>query len=166
MGNENRGCIGCHEDRELSPPNRMVTAISKPPVDLVLPPARRRTVDFRNQIAPILASSCGTGSCHVAGHSTPILGEPGTTMSESALRAVYSSLLEQPEGRSHGPYVVAGSAKESPLILMLLGRGTGLQSPGGTHHDPLGQREKILFIEWADLGAEWESPPADKERKP
>jgi hypothetical protein len=32
--NERRGCIGCHENRELAPPNRVPRAIEKPPVSL------------------------------------------------------------------------------------------------------------------------------------
>ncbi|MFQ5690733.1 MAG: hypothetical protein ACE5HQ_10725 [Gemmatimonadota bacterium] len=32
--NERRGCIGCHEDRELAPPNHLPLAIGKPPVRL------------------------------------------------------------------------------------------------------------------------------------
>jgi hypothetical protein len=35
MGNENRGCIGCHENRELSPPNIIVDAVTKPPHELI-----------------------------------------------------------------------------------------------------------------------------------
>jgi len=31
MPGEERGCVGCHEDRELSPPNRHVMALRKPP---------------------------------------------------------------------------------------------------------------------------------------
>ncbi len=31
MPRENRGCIGCHEDRELTPPNRHVLALRKAP---------------------------------------------------------------------------------------------------------------------------------------
>jgi len=31
MPMERRGCIGCHEDRELTPPNRHVIALRKPP---------------------------------------------------------------------------------------------------------------------------------------
>ncbi len=34
MPRESRGCIGCHEDRELSPPNRLPEAIVKPAVKL------------------------------------------------------------------------------------------------------------------------------------
>lgn len=32
--NERRGCIGCHEDRELAPENRVPRAVEQPPVDL------------------------------------------------------------------------------------------------------------------------------------
>lgn len=35
--NEKRGCIGCHEDRELAPTNRRPLAITKPPVPLLSP---------------------------------------------------------------------------------------------------------------------------------
>ncbi len=31
MPKEARGCIGCHEDRELTPPNRFVQAVRKRP---------------------------------------------------------------------------------------------------------------------------------------
>ncbi|MCP4218430.1 MAG: hypothetical protein GY765_27590 [bacterium] len=34
MHRESRGCIGCHEDRELAPPNKFVQAIAKPAVEL------------------------------------------------------------------------------------------------------------------------------------
>ncbi len=166
MGNENRGCIGCHEDRELSPPNRMVAAITKPPVDLVLPPARRRTVDFRNQIAPIVASRCAANGCHVGDDAAPVFGVPGATMGDSALRTVYTSLLEKPEGRSDGSYVVPGRAKDSRLIRLLLGSRGSSRPAAGTGHDVLGRRELILFIEWIDLGAAWDLRPSNDGRAP
>ncbi len=42
MPNERRGCVGCHEDRELTPPNRHVLALRKAPVKLddKKPPAK------------------------------------------------------------------------------------------------------------------------------
>jgi len=166
MGNESRGCIGCHEDPELTPSNRLVTAITKPPVDLVLPPARRRTVDFRHQIAPILAARCATAGCHVGGEAEPTLGEAGSTTPEPALRMVYGSLVEPPADRSGGRYVVPGKARASPLIRRLLGRETDALPAGGARHGGLGRRDLILFIEWVDLGAEWESRPADGGRAP
>jgi hypothetical protein len=33
--NEHRGCVGCHEDPELSPENRRPLAVTKPPVSLI-----------------------------------------------------------------------------------------------------------------------------------
>ena len=36
MPMERRGCIGCHEDRELTPPNRHVIALRKPPLQIGL----------------------------------------------------------------------------------------------------------------------------------
>jgi hypothetical protein len=161
MGNENRGCVGCHEDRELAPPNRMVTALIKPPVDLALPVARRRTVDFRHQIAPIVVAQCATAGCHTTGGAAPLLGEPTATMSEATLRAAYASLLEQPAGRHEARYVVPGEARASPLIRLLLGRDPDGHSAVGTPHDGLGRREKLLFIEWVDLGAAWDARLGD-----
>jgi hypothetical protein len=166
MGNESRGCTGCHEDPELSPPNRLVTAITKPAVDLVLPPARRRTVDFRHQIAPILASRCATAGCHIADQATPRLGETGSAVSDAALRQLYESLLQRTDGHPHERYVVPGSARESPLIQRLLGRGAGSPPTGETRHGGLDRRDLILMIEWVDLGAEWESRPDGGGRVP
>jgi hypothetical protein len=161
MGNENRGCIGCHEDPELAPPDRLVAAVLKPAVDLTLPPELRRTVDFRHQIAPILASRCATTGCHVAGQATPMLGTAGSTISDSALHAVYLSLLERREERPSEPYVVPDRARDSPLIRLLLGEEPGPTPALGTPHHSLSRRDLILFIEWVDLGAEWDSRPCD-----
>jgi Tol biopolymer transport system component len=38
---ENRGCIGCHEDPEMSPQNRFVKALDKKAPQLTLPPEQR-----------------------------------------------------------------------------------------------------------------------------
>lgn len=35
--NERRGCVGCHEDRELTPENQVPRAVTKPPVSLSSP---------------------------------------------------------------------------------------------------------------------------------
>lgn len=42
MPKEARGCIGCHEDRELTPPNRHVEALRKEPHAIGLEPTERR----------------------------------------------------------------------------------------------------------------------------
>jgi hypothetical protein len=43
--NENRGCIGCHEDYNLAPENRQPLAVTKPPVPLLKKPNLREEGD-------------------------------------------------------------------------------------------------------------------------
>ena len=57
---ENRGCIGCHEDGERTPDNVFAKALGHDAADLMLPPERRRTVDFRRDIQPILTAKCAS----------------------------------------------------------------------------------------------------------
>ncbi len=40
MPGESRGCIGCHEDREMVPPNKLARAVLKPEVKLSIPADR------------------------------------------------------------------------------------------------------------------------------
>jgi hypothetical protein len=58
---ENRGCIGCHEDGERTPENVAAKAITHPPAHLMLAPEKRRTVDFRRDVMPVLAAKCADG---------------------------------------------------------------------------------------------------------
>ncbi len=168
MGNENRGCIGCHENRELAPPNRMVDAVTKPPVDLTLPPEKRRTVDFRHQIAPLMEQRCATSGCHAQGGDAFAF----SLETPEAEREVYQRLLSESSPGQHTPSVIPGSARSSPLIWHLLGKRFTAQ-PNGSDNIPeipanrrLKQHENILFIEWVDIGAPWDTqlftPPAPK----
>ncbi len=43
--NERRGCIGCHEDHELAPENRVAFAVKKPPVMI---PVHIKTIDEKD----------------------------------------------------------------------------------------------------------------------
>jgi len=45
MPGEHRGCIGCHEDRSLTPPNRHALALRRPPEKLVFPERSRMELD-------------------------------------------------------------------------------------------------------------------------
>lgn len=45
MPGEERGCIGCHEDRELTPPNRHVLALRKPPQPVSLSQSNLRQAE-------------------------------------------------------------------------------------------------------------------------
>lgn len=161
---EYRGCIGCHEDPELTPENRFVQAAGRPATQLTLPPERRRSVTFRQHVVPILQARCG--SCHgEARGALPF----GSLADEPGARRAYEGLLtRQGSGDSaRGPLVDSGSARTSRLIWQLFGRDTSesmdaearrliLIAPG--HVDLLSDEERRVFVEWVDLGAQWDLP--------
>lgn len=175
---ETRGCIGCHEDGERAPENRFVQALNRPSVDLTLPPERRRTVDFRRDVVPILDNRCSTAACHGNGGMPPILDT--ATDGDGRYARSYVSLLagfrlQSAERSSAGLYIDPGRARSSPLIWRLLGRNTsrpwdatfdGAASRGLPHPDaaPLSADELQTMIEWIDLGALWDGIPVDNGR--
>jgi len=154
---EYRGCIGCHEDPELTPPNRFVQAAARPATDLTLPEDRRRVVGFRDQVLPVLASRCL--SCHESGSGLVL----GSLTGPDDARQAYSALLAGVE---------PGAARRSPLVWRLLGRdasrawdrgGRPVQEVPQDHVDLLNHDELRTLIEWIDLGAQWdpeEGPPS------
>jgi hypothetical protein len=132
--NETRGCIGCHEDGERAPENRFVQAVRKPSIDLTLPPSKRREVDFRRDVAPILSGTCV--GCHDKG-------------------PLYDCLPRA---------VRPGTARTSPLVWHLLGRVTvrpwddeaAAEAKTWLPPDrsvPLTEDERQTILEWIDLGA-------------
>jgi Hydrazine synthase alpha subunit middle domain/WD40-like Beta Propeller Repeat len=132
---ENRGCIGCHEDGELTPENRFAQALARPSIPLTLPPDRRRTVDFRRDVQPLIAKKCSTSGCHAGPRSLDL-----------------ASL------------VTPGAARTSPLVWYIFGRNTSrpwdrVTAPARIQPMPpegspaLTQDEKRTIIEWIDLGA-------------
>jgi hypothetical protein len=157
--NEPHGCIGCHEDPELVPENRLVAAIAKPSIELILPPERRRSVDFSHDVKPVLQTRCVT--CHKTGGAKPLLDmsqDPAGTAAEG----LYRALLDR------GKYVTVGRARTSPLIWHLFGRKTSrpwdppataasvkLMPPIGGN--ALSEAERRIFIEWIDTGAHWDA---------
>jgi hypothetical protein len=126
---ENRGCIGCHEDRELTPENRVPDALNKKAPDLTLPVERRRRVDFRADVAPLLGRSCAPAGCH---DSKSKLRLDGQGITAAALK----------------PLVRPGDARSSPLL-----------KPARHKEFPLAPAERRTLIEWIDFGAHWNSPP-------
>jgi hypothetical protein len=166
---EPRGCIGCHEDPELTPENRMVDAVRRPAVNLTLPPARRRTVDFRRDVMPILSAKCALPDCHGnAGHRLYLGKEPV----EGCFNSAYRNLMARVDGGDDsfvGRYVHPGRARTSPLIWSLLGSNTarpwdGPQPSGEIKPMPhpdggleLTEEEIQTIVEWIDLGALWDS---------
>ena len=184
---EARGCIGCHEDPELAPENRFVKAVQKPAVQLTLPPEKRRTVDFRRDVMPIIVRKCA--SCHAGQDGSLDLRAEPTMYFNRAYETLLTPAEEpQPSGRAVpagktlapqpasagallGKYVVPCAARTSPLVCWLMGRNTArswdqsrtsavtiLKHPS-ENVEPLTEDERQVIIEWIDLGAPWDSIP-------
>jgi hypothetical protein len=150
---EARGCIGCHEDPERTPPNRLVEAVQRPAARLTLPPERRRFVAFRQDVWPVVEHRCL--GCHARDGAPPRLDrEPGRS---------YRTLL--------GGSVTPGKARTSPLVWHLLGRRTArpwddlddveaapAPKPMPAGGESLTTQERLAIIQWIDLGALWERP--------
>ena len=163
IGNENRGCIGCHEDRELSPPNVLVDAVTKPAVELTLSPDKRKTVDFVNQISPIIFSKCATDNCHVTGKILPNLEERENLEKKASLRYIYDQLMRTIDGSKENQYIYPGNANKSALIGHLFEMQKSFKYASSAKNisplapvEQLTEEEKILFIEWIDTGAFWD----------
>lgn len=177
---EPRGCIGCHEDGELTPENVLVEALERASVPLVLPPQRRRTVDFRRDVLPIIRKKCVV--CHDPGQAPPRLdgrrertakAAPGTSFHRA-----YENLLatdgKTPGGDHRWKYVHPGRARTSPLVWHLLGRNTSRPWDGQPasaaakgippgHAPAISADEIRTFTEWIDLGALWDGIPGEDE---
>lgn len=139
--NEARGCIGCHEDPELTPENRYAAALARPAVNLTLPPERRRTISFRRDVAPVLESKCGGAACHGGGVQPRLISKsdfaaylaPAARISPLVWR-LYGKKASFPWNRIHGN----GALQPMP-------------PPGSA---PLTEDERLTIIEWIDLGAQ------------
>ncbi|ABK17311.1 PD40 domain-containing protein [Syntrophobacter fumaroxidans] len=149
MPGESRGCIGCHEDREMAPPNHLAQAVVKPEVQLTIPPENRRSVDYVRDIAPVIQSKCV--ACHSPGGTLPHLGES---------IAAFRTLCLDGKG-----YIVPGSAGKSALVKRLfLGIGGKSRDEAGSQNASgqvqcalsLNDAERALFAEWVDLGARYD----------
>lgn len=146
---EARGCIGCHEDPELTPENRLVDAVQKAPYSLTLPAHRRRGVDFKHDVAPIVTAKCTSSACHA--QTEAFLQHSGGDFPAS----LYSYLLQA------GNYVHPGRARTSPMIWHILGQDTSRAwDPPNLTMPPdvssaLSSEEKRVLVEWIDMGASW-----------
>jgi outer membrane protein assembly factor BamB len=167
---EPRGCIGCHEDGELTPENVLVKAVTNPSVKLNLPVEQRRTVDFRRDIMPIISKKCV--QCHAKADSTFYLAEDSSADAdkETGFNRSYESLLTAGHKPGYGKYIHPGRARTSPLIWHIFGRNTSRpwdnvfsrqkvsrMPPDGSN--ALTKDEKQAFAEWIDMGALWDGIP-------
>ena len=172
---EPRGCIGCHEDPELTPENRFVQALQRPGMKLTLPEATRRTVDFRRDVMPIITTKCTP--CHVGDKAGLDLrperrGRFNRAYADLLAAGCKTRTIDEPV---LGRYVVPGQARTSPLMWRIFGRNTsrpwdGCYAPGQTcqicppaQAERLTDDEKLIFIEWIDLGAHWDGIPGPDE---
>ena len=177
-------CVGCHEDREMALPNLDCMAMSKRPYFVAPPPEERRTVDFRRDIMPIIDKKCATSGCHDSATKKGDLdlgsgfelvfhrkGRAGRSINAAMFNQAYESLLDANATRV-GRLVISGAAKYSPLIWRIYGeklaytdarnpyKAEAKQMPPGK---TLTDAEKTLFVEWVDLGAQWDNIPAEDD---
>lgn len=176
---EPRGCIGCHEDGELTPENTLIEAVTRKSVDLTLPPEKRRTVDFIRDVMPIIAGKCV--SCHDS-DETPVrlTGSLVPETEGTQFNQSYRRLLAAGDTPQQGKYVHPGRARTSPVIWHLFGRNTSRPWDGNMHKRafskmPTGgpvvltEEDRRTFVEWIDMGALWDGIPGahrtDKQMK-
>jgi hypothetical protein len=173
---EPRGCIGCHEDAELTPENRFVMAVRKPSIQLTLPAEKRRTVDFRRDVMAILMAKCA--GCHNGTTHELVLDSSSPEGHYAYDQLVRTKSARQMRGgrvEVGRRYVQPGEARTSPLIWRLMGRNTSrpwddTYNPGPTFptHPPsdapqLTKDELLTIIEWIDMGALWDGIPGPDE---
>jgi hypothetical protein len=130
---EYRGCIGCHEDPELVPENRLAAALTHPSMNLTLPPERRRLISFGRDVAPLLTARCAGEVCHRR------IEEFQALITDSART---SPLVWRLYGRKTGrPWdTVSADGALAPM-----------PPPGAA---PLTEDERRTILEWIDLGAQ------------
>jgi len=169
---EPRGCIGCHEDGELTPENVLAKALVRPSIKLTLPAERRRAVDFRRNVMPIIAKKCVR--CHADTSSalqlTPDAAPVARATKNAYFNRSYESLLASGSQPDTGKYVHPCRARTSPLIWRIFGRNTSrpwdkthsresLQQMPPPGAEALTEEEKRTFVEWIDTGALWDGVP-------
>jgi hypothetical protein len=136
---ESRGCIGCHEDGERTPENEFPKALGRTSAQLTLPPERRRVVDFRRDVAPIVQAKCSNAACHTSGLAAYV--DPGRARTSRLVWAIFGQSTARPWD-SGGP--------TKPVTRM---------PPAGS--PPLTKEETTAMIEWIDLGAYSDVVPAN-----
>jgi hypothetical protein len=176
--NERRVCIGCHENRELSPDNVSPLAARRQPTDLT-DPSDWQTVSFRQDIQPILRATCAVSDCHVPPRPTGGLNQSADRLNgdKDALLArrfgpAYANFLASQENKPFsvgGRRVHPGDARSSPMLWMLYGRALAPQYKPAPFERPivtahpgpmLPEAQLELIRKWIDLGAQYDDESA------
>jgi hypothetical protein len=134
MPGESRGCIGCHEDPELVPPNVLAQAVVQPELRLGVDSAPNPVPSYRQTVAPLIKARCL--ACH---------GTKGANPNFGGTKEDYNLML----GRRPA-LVVPGQARNSGLILRLAG------TAPNPCRDALDAGQAKQLMEWIDLGAAYE----------
>lgn len=146
-----RGCIGCHENKELAPENRTTDALRKAePQSMTAPPEHRRTVDFKRDVLPVIEHHCM--KCHSG--PSPKGGLDLGGQRTKYFCTAYENLVMPDTGMSPehgGTYIHPFHARTSVLIRLLYGW-DGKNMPPDR---PLTDEERRRVAEWIDLGAPW-----------
>ncbi len=170
---EPRGCVGCHEDGELTPENWFMGAFRRPSIKLGVAKKQRKTVDFRRDVMPIIEAQCV--ACHSEGKTGPFL-DGGMDLVKhprggAYFNRAYVNLLGKVDAaKPYKRYVYPGKARISPLVWKIVGRNTSrpwdaaaakvpFEKSGDCRADQLTDDEKLTFIEWIDMGALWDGIP-------
>jgi hypothetical protein len=149
-----RSCIGCHENREYAPENRVSQALLKMhPQLLTEPPDKRRLVPSFQSLIPFVQKRCAP--CHggAAGRNKPWISASSASDARKTYDMLTASRGPSPDGSAH---VVPGHARSSGLVKMLISRDAG--AVGGKHPvlDFVAE-EKQALVEWIDFGARWQN---------
>jgi len=173
MSREPRGCIGCHEDGELTPENSFATSFQRPDRQVTQLTEPSRTVDFRHDVMPMIERRCV--GCHSSQGAPPRLDtgqkpsnhENRNTPFSPAYRNLMATRGPTTSNSFFGKYVEPGRARTSPLIWHLFGRNTSRpwdqkarsrpvkRIPSDSQPHLLTEQERRRFVEWIDTGAMW-----------
>lgn len=102
--------------------------------------AQAETIDFVRDVRPVLQKHCYT--CH------------GAEKQKSSLRLDIKSEAFK-GGETYGPSIIAGNAKDSPLIQLVRGDDPDLRMPPNTA--PLSAEEIATLTKWIEQGAIWQN---------
>lgn len=141
---ETVACVGCHEDRRPSPPNRRSLATTRPPSAIRAGPGGSWPYRFDRLVQPVLDRHCV--GCHRAGATDPLaarLDLTATRAYESLVSAGNPSLRDQVKtayrlGRS---VPGAGGARDSWLLALLDSAHAGVRLDG---------EEQERIVTWLD----------------